>query len=80
MSFWRSIFPKYKCRWCKDTGVASDSRTIAVCSHCRDISAEIHDARERIRQCNCVPFGLVSKEGGAICCAKCGIRWGTAAI
>lgn len=79
MNLWRKLFPKYKCKWCRDTGVQSDGRTIAACRHCRDIDAEVKAMREKLAFCQCKPLRL-SSQGGAVCCDHCGIKWGTAAI
>lgn len=39
-SLWRKLFPKYDCRYCKDTGVEESGYTISVCRHL-DMGAEM---------------------------------------
>lgn len=75
MNLWRKVFPKYNCRWCKDTGVLESMFHIGVCHHCRNLRDEIREAAAKLQKCECEPFHLVSI-GDTINCAHCGVCWG----
>lgn len=77
MSLWRQLFPKYKCRPCKDSGVLDDGLTVSVCHHCRDLETEIRAAVKALVKCDCQPFSLETQRGnGRVVCIHCGTKWG----
>lgn len=43
-SAWRSAFPHYKCKWCRDRGILESRYAVSVCTYCRDINAEVNKA------------------------------------
>jgi hypothetical protein len=74
-SLWRRLFPKYKCKHCRDSGVLQDRHSIGICHYCRDIEAEIREASGLF--CTHGPGMTATQQSdGRVVCDVCGKVWG----